>query len=317
MQDGSWWESDGKHLRVLQMFEAFDFFLGPWARISSLIVLIIALFGLLMTQINACAVNMYFVDPSRTKQEWALIFGGVMAFTMICFPRFTNFRIVNVFGLSTVLIMSIYMIVMSVNHGFQPAYAKFWPTNSQDYFTGAAVWLTILGTHAVTFETLEGMEQPKHFKTSFSIAWVWTILVTVPSSFVVNFAYPDFLVFLERANQMAAADNIFALLGAESKGIPGTGQPLLPPGQGIYWNLLVCPIKTTTAKYAMAVLMNIHQFVAFALFGTSLAYIWEKALGIHTKPWYIRIPARIPLSEWSQGLQDGCGVNKLTDLWSC
>ena len=29
-------------------------------------------------QINACATDMYFVDPTKTKQEWGLIFGGVM-----------------------------------------------------------------------------------------------------------------------------------------------------------------------------------------------------------------------------------------------
>ena len=29
-------------------------------------------------QINACANDMYYANPTRTKQEWALIFGGVM-----------------------------------------------------------------------------------------------------------------------------------------------------------------------------------------------------------------------------------------------
>ena len=52
------------------------------------------------------------------------------------------------------------------------------------------------------------------------------------------------------------------------------------------------------AKYAMAILMIIHQFIAYAIFGTALAYIWEKLLRIHTKPWYIRLPCRIPISEW-------------------
>jgi auxin influx carrier (AUX1 LAX family) len=46
----------------------------------------------------------------------------------------------------------------------------------------------------------------------------------------------------------------------------------------------------------MAILMNIHQYIAFALYGTSLAYIWEKLWRVHTKPWYIRVPIRLPLA---------------------
>jgi auxin influx carrier (AUX1 LAX family) len=46
----------------------------------------------------------------------------------------------------------------------------------------------------------------------------------------------------------------------------------------------------------MAILMNIHQFIAFAIYGTSLAYIWEKLWRVHTKPWYIRVPIRLPLA---------------------
>ncbi len=54
--------------------------------------------------------------------------------------------------------------------------------------------------------------------------------------------------------------------------------------------------RASRAKYTMAILMIIHQFIAFAIYGMALSFMWEKLLHIHTRPWYIRLPARIPLS---------------------
>jgi hypothetical protein len=44
-------------------------------------------------------------------------------------------------------------------------------------------------------------------------------------------------------------------------------------------------------------LMVVHQWVAFALYCTPLLYMWEKLIGTHTKPWYIRLPSRLPVGE--------------------
>ncbi len=134
-----------------------------------------------LLQINACANNMYFVDPSRPKREWALIYGGIMVrgsgageegrraraeggqqpspsallqsislslththslthtythtplhcplhppqvFTMIFFPRFNHFRLANVIGLVTVLVMAIYIIIVASEKGVDYEHAK-------------------------------------------------------------------------------------------------------------------------------------------------------------------------------------------------
>ena len=274
IKDGSWYETDGRHERVIQIFDVFGHFLGTWASIVSATLAFIALVGVLMTQIIACANNMYFVDPSRTKQQWALIYGGTMVFVMSFFPRFSHFRILNVIGLVTVGAMAIYIIITASNFGVHYEYIKPWARTSQDWFNGASIWLTILGTHTVTFETLEHMEQPKHFKVAFSSAWIWTILVTVPHSILCNLVYGQ----------------MFGQLG----GITGANIFIVLERTSIIQIIQNKP--ASTSKYAMAILMNIHQFIAFALYGTSLAYIWEKALRIHTKPWYVRVPARLPLA---------------------
>lgn len=274
IKDGSWYESEGKHIKVVQAFEIFGFFLGKWAYISSVILAFVALIGVLMTQINACANNMFFVDSSRTKQEWSLIYGGAMVFTMSCIPRFTHFRFLNVIGLVTVGYTAIYIIIVACQGGLNAWAIKGWPKNSQEWFNGASIWLAILGTHAVTMETLESMEQPKYFKEAFVGAWLWTILVTIPHSIISVIAYGPMF----QAAGAATSANIFIFLERTTLREVEANKP------------------PSMAKYAAAIMMNMHQFIAFALYGTSLAYIWEKAWGVHTKPWYIRIPCRLPLA---------------------
>lgn len=44
-------------------------------------------------------------------------------------------------------------------------------------------------------------------------------------------------------------------------------------------------------------LMIAHQLVAFALYLTPLLFMWEKAIHTHHKPWYIRLPSRLPIGE--------------------
>lgn len=209
VRDGSWYETDGKHERVIQIFEVFGFFLGRWAQVVSVVLASVALIGVLTTQINACANNMYFVDPSKTKQQWSLIYGGSMVFVMSFLPRFSNFRLLNIVGLVTVGSMSIFIIVTASSFGVHYQYIKPWALTSQDWFNGASVWLTILGTHTVTYEVLEHMEQPKHFKVSFSSAWIWTILVTVPQSILCSLVYGQ--MFGQLGGITGA--NIFIVLG--------------------------------------------------------------------------------------------------------
>ncbi|GAX84439.1 hypothetical protein CEUSTIGMA_g11859.t1 [Chlamydomonas eustigma] len=275
IRDGSWWDTDGKHKRIIQIFEVLGHFLGDWAKYLAVVAAVVSLIGVMMTQIIACAADMYSVDPSKNKQTWGLIFGGLMTMIMIWVPYFGNLRMLNLIGLLSVGATSMFIVVDSSFHGMGAKGIKLWPASAQEWFTGAVVWLAILGTHAVIFETLECMEQPKHFKQSFGIAWIWAILVSVPQAYLVNFAYSNIIPTL---NTLSAADNALFFIQANSIDDIITQKP------------------ATRAKYAAAILMVIHQFIAYAIYGMSLSFIWEKALRVHTKPWYIRVPLRIPLS---------------------
>lgn len=57
-------------------------------------------------------------------------------------------------------------------------------------------------------------------------------------------------------------------------------------------------LPVTTAVKASVWLMVIHQWVAFALYCTPLLYMWEKLIGTHTRPWFIRLPSRLPIGEY-------------------
>lgn len=46
-------------------------------------------------------------------------------------------------------------------------------------------------------------------------------------------------------------------------------------------------------------LMILHQAIAFAIYFLPLAFIWEKLIGVHTKPMWIRSFARLPVCEYS------------------
>ena len=42
-------------------------------------------------------------------------------------------------------------------------------------------------------------------------------------------------------------------------------------------------------------LMILHQAIAFAIYFLPLAFVWEKLLGVHTRPMWIRAICRLPL----------------------
>ena len=43
------------------------------------------------------------------------------------------------------------------------------------------------------------------------------------------------------------------------------------------------------------VLMIMHQCFAYAMFIMPVHHMWEKAIGTHDKPHWIRLPSRIPV----------------------
>ena len=46
---------------------------------------------------------------------------------------------------------------------------------------------------------------------------------------------------------------------------------------------------------ASIILMIIHQCVAYALYVTPVFFMWEKLVGTHQKPLWLRLPSRLPV----------------------
>ncbi len=45
------------------------------------------------------------------------------------------------------------------------------------------------------------------------------------------------------------------------------------------------------------VLMIIHQCIAFGMFVMPVHHMWEKLIRTHDKPYWIRLPSRLPVGE--------------------
>jgi hypothetical protein len=57
----------------------------------------------------------------------------------------------------------------------------------------------------------------------------------------------------------------------------------------------------STARSVGIVTMVLDQLTAYGLFVHPLLITWEKGLRVHHRPWYIRLPARLPVGEWVPG----------------
>ncbi|KAK9909400.1 hypothetical protein WJX75_001727 [Coccomyxa subellipsoidea] len=92
---------------------------------------------------------------------------------------------------------------------------------------------------------------------AYFFGWLWTLTLILPHSIAANLAWPD---------QVYAQDNIYSVLPHS------------------IWKII------------SVWLMNIHQLVAFSLYVVPLLFMWEKLIRVHSKPWYIRLPLRLPVS---------------------
>lgn len=54
-------------------------------------------------------------------------------------------------------------------------------------------------------------------------------------------------------------------------------------------------VPVSASRDVSIVLMIIHQFVAYALYVTPVFFMWERLVGTHQKPLWIRLPSRLPV----------------------
>jgi auxin influx carrier (AUX1 LAX family) len=182
---------------------------------------------------------------------------GALSLLMTLIPTFRDFRLLNVIAMAGTAFTALYIWAASIGHGLRPAAAHLAPYSFQTFFTGANVFLWAYGGHGVSFEIIDAMWAPSKYDVVYPLSYLFTFMIAAPHSVLVQLAYP-------KAN--LAQDNVYGVL----------------PRSGV--------------RTASIVLMLIHQIVAYALYVTPIFFAWEKLIGTHEKPAWIRLPSRLPVA---------------------
>ncbi|KAK9810448.1 hypothetical protein WJX72_010867 [[Myrmecia] bisecta] len=251
---GEWWEKDGKRQTVSQYHEVVGFFGGRWVQILAQVLIVISLMGTGIAQVVACSGNMYSIDNSYSKRDYELIFGGVLIVFSLV-PTFRHFRWLNIIGIVGTTFAEWYVFAAAVNEGFKPgAFQQNARPKSMQNFFTGLS--TLAGaSHTIALEMMDAMQDSRGYTGAYFLGYMYHYTLTMPHSIAVNLAWPD---------KIAVTDNVYGLL----------------------------PI--TTIKKVSVWLMIVHQFIAWSLYVTPILFMWEKAIGVHTKPLWIRLPARLP-----------------------
>ncbi|CAL5220457.1 g2477 [Coccomyxa viridis] len=254
---GEWYAGDGKARRkASQYFEVVGHTCGRWLGAVALVLTVFNLVGNGTAQIVAGAANTYSINPVLSKRGWTLVWGA-LSLLMTLVPSFRDFRLLNVIALAGTGFTAIYICVSAGVHGFQANAVNLAPYNFQSFFTGANVFLWAYGGHGVSFEIIDAMWKPSAYDWVYPLSYLFTFSIATPHSILVQLAYP-------KGN--LTQDNVYGVL----------------PKNG--WMV------------ASIIIMLIHQIIAYALYVTPIFFMWEKLVGTHYKPAYIRLPSRLPVA---------------------
>lgn len=240
---------------ILQYHEIIGGLTGKWGRNITYLFVLLSLFLASIVQLIASASDLYYANANLDKRQWQYIVGGA-AFFAVFVPNFGHFRLGALIGVLTTSISSVYMISAALAQG-QVAGVKHSGANEKvDFFTGATVILSAFGGHGITIEILESMKRPSAYRWVCVAVTMYSFAVVIPSSTAVYWSAGDIL--LKRSNAFA----------------------VLPIG---HWRTM-----------AISSLI-IHQAAGFVLFSHPVFLAWEKAVGVHTKHFMLRVLARIPM----------------------
>ena len=64
----------------------------------------------------------------------------------------------------------------------------------------------------------------------------------------------------------------------------------------VAWNVYDL-LPASTVRSVSIVLMIIHQCFAYAMFIMPVHHMWEKLIRTHAKPYWIRLPSRLPVGK--------------------
>ncbi|DBA89592.1 TPA: Lymphocyte transmembrane adapter 1 [Trebouxia sp. C0005] len=229
---------------------------GPWLGSASWLVNVLALVGLAVAQVIACANNMYRLSSFRNKRDYALLFGSV-GLTTSFIPSFRNMRIFSFIAILGTTFTAWYMVAQASAQGLQEGLWGQAPTQGlQAFVEGSTNLLFVYGGHAMLMEVMDSMHQPRKFPRVFTASYLYVFTLTLPSAATMFAAFP--------------------VLSAQN----GNVYDLLPES----------PVRSVSI-----VLMIIHQCIAFGMFIMPVHHMWEKLIRTHDKPYWIRLPSRLPV----------------------
>lgn len=260
---GTWWEKDGLRRTVSQFHEVMGWTghqLG--GRSFGIFVQIASQVLIGLSLFGTCIAQVIAASGNLYSIDTShskRAYALYVGGAMVAFsfvPSFRHFRLLNIVSVFGTTFAAIYIFTTAVVHGTNPGAAQWAPVSMQDFFLGAST--LALGGHSNALEIMDVMQKPHRFDVAYSAGFLYAYLgLTIPHSVAVNLAYPT---------EIGMNDNVYGLL----------------------------PINT--AKRISVWLMIIHQFITWALFVTPLLYMWEKAIRTHTKPYWIRLPSRLPIA---------------------
>ncbi|KAL0027200.1 hypothetical protein WJX77_002860 [Trebouxia sp. C0004] len=229
---------------------------GPWLGSASWLVNVLALVGLAVAQVIACANNMYRLNSFRNKRDYALLFGSV-GLTTSFIPSFRNMRIFSFVAILGTSFTAWYMVAHASAQGLQEGLWGQAPTQGlQAFVEGSTNLLFVYGGHAMLMEVMDSMQQPSKFPRVFAASYLYVFTLTLPSAATMFAAFP--------------------VLSAQN----GNVYDLLPD---------------SPARSVSIVLMIMHQCIAFGMFIMPVHHMWEKLIRTHDKPYWIRLPSRLPV----------------------
>eukprot|EP00882_Tetradesmus_deserticola_P028341 GHRQ01031570.1.p1 GENE.GHRQ01031570.1~~GHRQ01031570.1.p1 ORF type:complete len:343 (+),score=116.09 GHRQ01031570.1:318-1346(+) len=222
------------------------------------VVVVVSLFGTNVAQIVASASDAYYLNDTNSldKRQLGIVFGALMQLSVLL-PTLRHFRFINIFGLVGTTYTAWYIVVAAAMHGIAPNAGQRTATSMRNFYNGFAVIMSAFGGHANAIEIMDSMFVPEGYTRVYGWSFLYIFSLTLPHSTAVQLAWPD---------QALHNGNVYGIL------------PL------------------TLAKQLSIYLMLVHQLIAFCLYSAPLYYMCEKALRVHTKPIYIRVLARLPVS---------------------
>ena len=176
-------------------------------------------------------------------------------------PSYRSMRAINVLAVVGTTFTAWYVVAASATAlrdptRLPPAPLKWWPSSVDAFFVGASIVSGAMGAHSIIFEVLEASSAAASFTSAFAVGQVYVWTLTLPHSIAANVAF---------GRALAATDSVYGAL---------------PP---------------SPARAVSAWLMNLHQVLVYAFVLLPLFLYAERATGVHTRGYGLRLVARLPV----------------------